>query len=140
MLLSFVMSPCTKTPKCSLIQGSTLPLSICSWSLSQNYFVPCTKKKIPGIPLDMYVLTSVSLSLELLLMEGLDSPHGLSLSLQVLCPGFSCKNMRKPRLNTKKQALNPDAKRRICQGRLSAEISSQKCENWHGICLNLSCF
>lgn len=45
--------------------------------------------KYPCIPQDMYVLTSVSLSLELLLMEGLDTSHGLSLSLQMLWHGFS---------------------------------------------------
>lgn len=84
-------------------------------------FIVCMLEPVPiivyfvqenntAIPLDIYILTSVSLSLELLLMEGLDSPHGLSLSLQLLCPGFSCQNMRKPRLNTKKQALNPDGK------------------------------
>lgn len=42
------------------------------------------------------VLTSVSLSLELLLMEGLDSSLtlSLSLSLQLFCPGFSYKHTK----------------------------------------------
>lgn len=53
------------------------------------------------------VLTSVSLSRELLLMEGLDSPLilSLSLSLQLFCPGFSCQTQqtRRPRVNNMKQ-------------------------------------
>lgn len=53
------------------------------------------------------VLTSVSRSLELLLMEGLDSPLtlSLSLSLQLFCPGFSCQTQhtRRPWVNNIKQ-------------------------------------
>lgn len=51
-------------------------------------------------------LTSVSLSLELLLKEGLDSSLtlSLSLSLQLFCPGFSCKNTKRTRVKT--QSVN----------------------------------
>lgn len=47
-------------------------------------------------------LTSVSLSLELLLKEGLDSSLtlSLSLSLQLFCPGFSYKHTKRTRVKT----------------------------------------
>lgn len=59
----------------------------------------------PAPPSSIYVLTFVSLSLGLLLMDSLDSPHGLSLSLQLFWPDLSCQNMRKPWLKTKKWVL-----------------------------------
>lgn len=86
-----------------------------------SFFFPCQPQTPPP---SVYVLTSASLSLELLLMEGLDSPHGLSLSLQLFWPGFSCQNMRKSWLNTKKQVLT------LTLSLLSAEIGSQICEDW----------
>lgn len=59
------------------------------------------------------VLTSVTLSLELLLIEGFDLPltPSLSLSLQLFCPGFSCKTQptKQSRVNTVNIAFFPHA-------------------------------